>query len=311
MNPHVSVLMAVHNGLKYLSQSLESILNQSFSAFEVVVINDGSTDGSQSWLKSASGNDNRIRIFNQENTGLTKSLNRGLALARGKYIARMDADDIALPERLEKQLAAFKQDPDLVLLGTDIELISEDGLKLGRGNRPISHKDIRRELLRGNGAALSHPTVMFPRKLALEIGGYDERFTTTQDLDFFLRMSEKGKMANLNDVLLYWRQHPHSVNRTKSDTWKQMKQLAIEKTIERIGPKRYAEELFDGLRPFEFPSDNLSLGFRALQKNRPETAVVYFRRELKDGPRKRGALFALVNVRLRLISSKLRQWISG
>jgi glycosyltransferase involved in cell wall biosynthesis len=284
--PVISVLMSVHNGRRYLAQAVDSILAQTMQDFEFIIIDDGSSDGSAEDLKSYAARDPRIRLSVQENSGLTKALNVGLRLSRGKFIARMDADDVARPERFAKQVDAFLANPKLVILGAEVELISSDGIRLGVRKTARGHSNIRRRLLIGDGAALVHPVVMFRRQAALDVGAYDERFPTGQDLDLFLRLSEIGLVDNLPDTLLYWRQHRDSVNRTRSSTWRAVKTLAIEKTLERIGAKQYAEDLFVEESEFHFPQDQFALGKFALKNRRYGEAGKLFWQELVKGTRR-------------------------
>ena len=254
--------------------------------FEFIIIDDGSTDGSTGDLKSYAARDPRVRLIVQENSGLTKALNVGLKLSRGEFVARMDADDVACPERFAQQVGAFSSNPRLVILGARAELISSDGIRLGARGTTRGHNNIRRRLLIGDGAAMVHPVVMFRRQASLDVGGYDERFPTGQDLDLFLRLSEIGLVDNLPDTLLYWRQHKDSVNRTRSSTWRAVKTLAIEKTLERIGAKQYAEELFMTESEFHFPQDQFDLGKFALNNGRYKEAGKLFWQELVKGTRR-------------------------
>jgi glycosyltransferase involved in cell wall biosynthesis len=253
--PLVSVLMSVHNGRRYLAEAVDSILAQTMQDFEFIIIDDGSSDGSTDVLKSYAARDPRIRLSIQENCDLTKALNVGLKLSRGELVARMDADDVARPERFATQVGAFLSNPDLVILGAKVELISSDGIQLGARGTTRSHSNIRKRLLIGDGRAIVHPVAMFRRQTALDVGGYDERFPTGQDLDLFLRLSEAGLADNLSDTLLYWRQHKDSINRTRSSTWRGVKALAIEKALGRIGARQYAEELFRTEPEYRFPEE--------------------------------------------------------
>jgi glycosyltransferase involved in cell wall biosynthesis len=248
--PDISVIMAVHNGRNFLPEAIDSILGQTLRSLEFIIIDDGSSDGSSELLDAYAARDSRLRVIHQKNCGLTVSLNHGLTVARAPLIARMDGDDISMPDRLEKQARFLKAHEDHVLVGSEVLMISPEGSPLrDRGHSQV-HGSIRRELLLGYGSALTHPAVMF-RKSALEkIGPYDVDFSTMQDLDLFLRLSEVGNVANLAKVLLHWRQHPQSVNRTRSATWSHYKQLALHKTLSRIGLEQYLKESFpDETRP--------------------------------------------------------------
>jgi hypothetical protein len=152
-----------------------------------------------------------------------------------------------------------------------------------------------------------HPVVMFRRQAALDAGGYDERFPTGQDLDFFLRLSEMGLADNLPDTLLCWRQHKDSINRTRSLTWRAVKALAIEKTLERIGAKRYAEELFATESEYGFPQDQLDLGKFALRNGRYREAGKLFWQELVKGTRRRESLEQLSLLAIRSLYRRFRR----
>ena len=147
--PKVSVLMSVYNGERYLSESVESILDQTYSDFEFIIVDDASEDGTWQMLTTYVGRDSRIVLIrNKENIGLTRSLNKGLALARGKYIARQDADDVSVPERLAKQVAFLERHPSVVLLGTAIEWIRDSGDLIGKiGQHPCTDAGIRQKML--------------------------------------------------------------------------------------------------------------------------------------------------------------------
>lgn len=281
-NPLVSVVIAVVNEVQYIEEAILSILHQTYSSFELIVIADGSSEDVIAILQFYASIDSRVSlVIQKKNHGLTKSLNIGLNLSKGKYIARMDADDIAYPLRFEKQVAFLDDHPEIVCVGADVELISEDGFCLGRRIQPYEHLEIRRQLLLGNGGAMTHPVIMFSRDTALLIGGYDEAFSTAQDLDLFLRFSEVGRVENIKDTLLYWRQHPGSINRTKSQTWHAMKSLAINKTIDRIGSASFAEQLFSNQQLFQFPSDKFALAEYAFGNSRQIEAIKIVALELR------------------------------
>lgn len=309
--PAISVVMSVHNGVKYLLQAIESILNQTLYDFEFIIVDDGSTDGASQILETYAKTDSRIVLVGQANQGLTKSLNKALYLARGDFIARMDSDDVAHPHRLETQLAFLNSHPDIVCVGSEVELISENGIRLGPRNQPREHDEIRRLLLLGDGGAMTHPAIMFRREQAIKIAGYDEQFLTAQDLDFFLRISEVGRVANIDEILLDWRQHPQSINRTKSDTWRSMKIVAIEKTIERIGAHNYSSQLFCDHQSFYFPSTGFELAGRAFRNNRRKEAFQILFNEICIGRNRARALMKVLKYStfmLPIFLKKLMSW---
>jgi glycosyltransferase involved in cell wall biosynthesis len=255
-----------------LPEAVESILRQTFADFEFIIVDDGSTDGSGAWLEAKAKEDPRIRLIRQENIGLTKALNRGLALARGEFIARMDSDDVALPERFRMQVSALRDSHALVLLGSEVEIVDAQGRALALRGHSQDHVEIRRRLLTGDGGALTHPAVMFRASAARVIGGYDEAMTTTQDIDFFLRMSEVGLVTNVPQVLLHWRQHPESSNHQKSSTWAEMRRHCVGNTISRIGVDRYLQELFPPMQ-LGYPRTHLDRGRWASMQGRYGTAM--------------------------------------
>lgn len=207
--------MSVYNGDRYLTEAVESILAQTFTDFEFIIINDGSTDKSLAILEGYAKQDKRIRLINQQNIGLAKSLNKAISLAKGELIARMDADDIALPERFERQVEYLDRNPDCLALGCDVLQIDMDGAPICKMGLPLSHEKIEAELLQGHGGAVRHPAVMMRRDMVVKIGSYREKFQMTEDLDLFLRLAEMGRLANLPDTLLEYRLHLSSVNFAK------------------------------------------------------------------------------------------------
>lgn len=194
--------MPVYNGQRFLHGATESILCQTWSDFEFLIINDGSTDNSREIISSFS--DSRIRLIdNPSNIGLTKSLNKGLELAEGEYIARQDADDISYPKRLERQVQFLNAHPDIVLLGTQARAIDEKGRphKTNFLRIPVGMLTIRWYLMFQN--AFIHSSVMFRRSTVWkELGGYDESFERAQDYELWSRAAWSFKVDNLADVLI-------------------------------------------------------------------------------------------------------------
>lgn len=299
--PQVSVAMAFYNGERYLAEAIASILSQTLQDFEFLIVDDGSTDGSRAILENFAQQDSRIRPIYQENQGLTKSLNNAIAEARAPLVARMDADDIAMPNRLERQVAALREDVELVLLGAEVEQITADGIHLGRRGHPLEHDAIRERLMLGHGGTLTHPVVMFRKEAFDSIGGYDEAFVTTQDLDLFLRLTEVGKARNLPETLLHWRQHAQSINRTKAKTWAAMRRMALEKTLERIGSQQFFEEMIPVTEQFNFPSTPQALGDFALKRDRFGSAAGFYLETLRCGPRRLRGFTGLLKTGLKAL----------
>ena len=200
--PEITVLMSACNAERFLKNAVHSILAQSYSNFEFIIIDDGSSDNT--WNMLTGLKDSRIKLVrNRENKGLTRSLNEGLKLARGTYIARMDADDISLPRRLEQQKIFLDKHPATAMVGCWIEVIDENGQKTKRFNFPIVPYLLRWRLLFTN--IFAHSAVMFRKDAALDIGGYSEKMRYAQDYDLWSRISIHWEVANIPDVLVQWR----------------------------------------------------------------------------------------------------------
>ena len=213
-NPDISVVMSVFNGGDYLSKSIESILNQSYINFEFIIINDGSTDTSLKIIKSYK--DNRIVLVNRKNKGLITSLNEGISLAKGRYIARMDADDISFPSRLEKQFD-FIEKNNLDICGGHCLLINKNGKINGLNVVPISHKMCTLSLL--FKVPFAHPSVMIRKQFldenSLEYG--QSSYKIAEDLDLWLRMHSCGaRFGNVDSVVLKYRILGDSLSRVNN-----------------------------------------------------------------------------------------------
>ena len=206
--PSVSVLMPVYNGEEYLGEAIESILNQTFRDFEFIIINDGSTDHSAEIVQSY--DDPRIRYFESEqNMGLARSLNRGLALARSPYITRMDQDDISLPERLAKQVDSLNAHPEVGVLGCAVQLIDAGGKLSNIQRYPAEHGVLRWHLC--FKSPIAHPTVMMRREVVARVGGYSIDIVHAEDYDLWRRLSWVTHLSNLEEVLLCYRRHETTI----------------------------------------------------------------------------------------------------
>lgn len=222
--------MSVYNGEKYLQEAIDSILGQTFKDFEFLIINDGSTDKTAEILKSY--NDPRIKIINNEkNIGLTKSLNKGLRLVRGEYIARQDADDISMPERLEKEVEFLEQNKNVGLVGTDYFMINEKGKVVHIVKCLNGCRELKAKLLESN--QFGHGSVMFRRECIDNIGAYREEFKFAQDYDFYLRIVEAYDVANISEPLYKWRIDSKSISVAKKALQDKYTLLAIELAKEK------------------------------------------------------------------------------
>ncbi len=188
----------------YLYSAIESILRQSFSDFEFIIIDDGSKDDIAAILSVYSHRDERIRLLrNEKNSGIIVSLNRGIDAARGEYIARMDSDDISLENRLEKQLEFLERNPEYDLVGANAITIDEDGKETGSLTFPQTHTSIFHSVLLRN--PILHPTWFLRRSLFENAGRYDEYAVQVEDYEFLLRIAPSHKIANLPEKLLRYR----------------------------------------------------------------------------------------------------------
>lgn len=196
-HPAVSVLMAIHNGGADVQPALDAVRDQTFTDWELVVVDDGSTDGTFARLHIAAGQEARIRLIRQDNLGLTRSLNRGLQETRGEFVARQDVDDRSRPERLARQVAAFRQDSRLVLLAGRARFQGDGG---AFESSVVRDSEIRTALPRYN--PIQHSSVMFRRETMIAAGGYDDSFVTSQDFEAWNRLSHSAAIRMLDDVLV-------------------------------------------------------------------------------------------------------------
>ncbi len=213
----ISVIMAVHNEEEFLADSINSILEQSFWDFEFVIIDDGSDDRTPELLKEYAKKDERIRVLrNREKMGLVFSLNRGMEVSRGEYIARMDGDDVSLRDRLKLQFEFMETHQDAGVLGTNVAYIDEKGniLKSKKDPFPLTPQLIKWHLFWR--CPIYHPTVMIRKKVLIETGlYYREEYPHAEDYDLWTRLSKHTKIVSLPDVLLLYRIRPSSVSRKK------------------------------------------------------------------------------------------------
>jgi glycosyltransferase involved in cell wall biosynthesis len=234
MSPRVSILLPVYNCRPFVAAAVGSMLAQTFGDFELILLDDGSTDGSKEVLDTFAG-DTRVRLFSRPNKGLAATLNEGIGHARGELIARMDGDDLAHPDRLAKQVALMDARPEVVLSGAQIETIDPFGVVLDRPTFPLDHESLERELLNANGWVICHPVSIMRRDALERVGGYRVEKNIVEDLDLFLRLAEVGRLANVPERLLQYRQHLGSVVRTHFDKQLSLREAVIREAYERRG----------------------------------------------------------------------------
>lgn len=210
----ISIVMPVYNAAPFLKEAIDSILNQSFRDFELIVVDDASTDASLEILFSY--DDSRILILqNTTNLGNYPSRNKGMSVAKGKYICVMDADDIAMPDRLEVQFCFLETHPDILACGSAYQIIGEERIYTG----VREYEAIQKALLINN--CFLHPSICFRADVLNKVGMYDEDYVYASDYDFLCRMVLEGTVVNLQDVLMQYRWHPKQI--TQAHRKEQMK----------------------------------------------------------------------------------------
>lgn len=210
MNSKISVIMPVYNGEKYLREAIDSVLNQTFRNFEFIIIDDGSSDSSAEIINSY--NDPRIKYFKKENSGIADSLNFGIDKSQGEFIARMDCDDICMPNRFERQIKFFEENPELVLVAswaTEINSIGEETEEIKYP--PLKWKKIKRYGLLHN--PFIHPTTIFRKDLIKIVGNYSLKFLHNEDYELWTRVIYKYPCMNIDEKLIKYRTHENSVTR--------------------------------------------------------------------------------------------------
>lgn len=217
INPTISVVMPVYNAEQYLDQAIQSILGQTFTDFEFIIINDGSSDSSLEILRKYEKKDKRILIIDKKNCGIVEALNDGLSIAKGNFIARMDSDDIAYTNRFEEQIKVFENVPEIDLVYTGTTLIDKYGDLVCDSWRPNLEKTLLNLEI---NTFIPHPTVMFKKDMILNLGGYTKKRPNAEDLDLWLRMLNNGcKFFYLKKNLLYYRLNPNSMRANVDDRY--------------------------------------------------------------------------------------------
>ncbi len=220
----VSVVIPVHNGEKYLAQAIESVLPQTFRDFELLIVDDGSTDGSRAIMDRYARRDARIRILYQVNRGVSAAGNLGFEKARGEWVARLDADDLFLPDKLQRQIAFIRQHPDVRIVGTLGYFINHAGRVIGlvSTDGPFTRAQFEKMAARREPVFFVHSSTLMHRETVLAEGGYREQFVQAEDVDLWLRMAEKGHLLlKMPDPLLLYRLHGESLTMKRNAEQKQ------------------------------------------------------------------------------------------
>jgi glycosyltransferase involved in cell wall biosynthesis len=277
----VSVIMPVYNAKCYVGASIESILAQTFAGFEFIIVVDGSTDGSLAVVQRYAARDQRVRVISRPNTGIVGALNDGLVAAHGKYIARMDADDLCEPNRLELQLRRLEAEPDLVALGSCAIAIDPDGELLGDAPVPLTHEEIEAQHLRGI-SSIYHPAVMMRTEALRRVGGYREGTCPCEDYDLWLRLGEVGRLANLPERLFIWRRTSNGIVASKATLMREAITRVLNEAKQRRG---IATETVIAPVKIKSTCDRFrEWGWVALRHGRVATARKYARRSIAEEP---------------------------
>lgn len=285
-NPLVGVVMPVFNGERYLAPTIEAILGQTFTDFEFVIVNDGSTDGSRDILEQYARQDSRIVIVDQQNGGISRALNAGIDRVIAPYVAPIDQDDISLPHRLEVEVAALEADPDVVCVGGWYEIIDAQGRYLTTLRVPSDDSDIQRVALAGH-SPICHSGCMMRKVAFLKVGGYDPEFDLAQDLDLYLRLGEVGRLQNLETPVLRYRVHAAASSERRCAEQRERARVACERAWNRRGIRGTFEaaELYrPGPSSASRHKFSLQYGWWAFNSRERQTAIVYGLRAIHARP---------------------------
>lgn len=241
--PLVSVVMIVCNVERFLPESIESILAQSFNDFEFIIVDFGSTDASASIIANYALNDHRIKVHTIPHCSLGEARNAGCFLAQGRYLAIMDADDISVLDRLALECEFMESHPAVGLVGGGTEWIDATGTFLCRNHFPTANKDLQVALL--TESPFSQPTVFMRREAFISVGGYRAAFAPAEDYDLWLRIAERFEVANLQAMLLKYRIHPKQVSVAR---WKAQALCAIGARVSAAARRKGEKDHLDGLR---------------------------------------------------------------
>ena len=216
MSHQITVVMPAFNAERYLSQAINSVLNQTYRDFTLIVFDDGSKDDTPRILKEFMKSDCRVQVVTGENRGYSRCLVDGFSMAETELVARMDADDVSLPNRLKSQVEHMERNPNCVVVGGAIEAIDEYGDSLTLVDYPDNHESIVESMIRFGRSSIAHPAAMIRRSAYAQVGGYRVEFEPAEDYDLWLRLSEVGKLSNLHDVVLKYRMHFASTSTVRS-----------------------------------------------------------------------------------------------
>lgn len=284
IKPVLSVIMPVYNGERYLHKAIESVLNQSFEKFEFLIFDDGSTDNSLQIIKSYAEVDNRIRYFSRENRGIVDTLNECLDLVECELVARMDADDICLENRFQIQLDYLNANPDIVLLGSKVIVIDEDGDEIAPMGKYFDNDALQQGLLEDGGQHIYHPTVIYRKSFVKQVGGYNKAYPNIEDLELFLKLFAVGKLENLSVPLLKYREHLQKVGYTKRLEQQQQVIDLLSKAREQTSSKLDLAEAQESIKSQSLAKKYQTWAWWALKAGNKKTAQKYLKKSLIASP---------------------------
>jgi len=242
----ISVVMPVFNGERFLAEAMDSLLAQTFRDFEIVAVDDGSTDGTPAILNAFARKDSRVKVVRGDHAGISAALNRGIEAATHDWIARMDADDVATPDRFEKQIAAARTNPGVVVWGTYAQHVDSNGKVLGISKTgPTSEDEYRKLRNAGEDVYVIHPTSMLRRDVVLKVGGYDSKFNFCEDFELFDRMAEHGAVVALPEPLLLYRIHATSISMQRFFTMRRFANFVRARQKARLAGKVLSYDQFE------------------------------------------------------------------
>lgn len=300
-SPRLSVVMTVYNGENYIEAAVQSILSQDISDIPILIVNDGSTDTSGRILAQIAKQNPHIRVFNQENRGIPESVNELFGMVSTEYVTRMDADDISLPGRFSRQIAYLDAHPEIDVLGAHALYIDSDGRPIYVPKLPLEHDEIDTANLRG-ACSFIQSSVMMRSAIVRRVGGYDPHYRAAQDLDFWLRAAEHGRLANLPDVLLKYRITQSGVSGRNVSRQAELAAHACRSAWRRRGlpdqplPTTHWRPLATKSSLYKFA---LQWGWQAWNAGNQATARHFFRHAIRLAPFSREAWTALAVAMIR------------
>lgn len=243
MSPRVTVLVAVKDGLPWVREAVESVLAQTYEDFELLVVDDGSTDGTADAV-GAYG-DSRIRILrNERNLGQVPSLNRGLGEAASEYVARLDADDVCLPDRLERQVAVLDESPSVALVGTWMDVVDERGRLWGKLRGSVRDYVEFVCAILADRYPWGHPSLMLRRDVVLALGGYDEMLAPSEDKDLYRRLAlARHEARAIEEPLVRYRRHERQLSQEQWEVQKRHDWASQERFIAELAGEEHARRL--------------------------------------------------------------------